>query len=443
MRRVMAVLLMFALVLTLAACGAKSVGTEEPTGIVTAATKNETSKVPTGETITFALPSQWANKAAMQQLVDKYFKETGNTVEISALDDKSYMNLYLAKLAGGDFYDVIYGKTGPGVAALNIEENFVDFTNEDWVKEIDQSILESFLLNNNKVYGAPLGGTNVIGIVYNKTIFAELGLEIPKTETEFVNVCEKIKAAGKTPIYLAGKDIWPLVQFANAEWPAIEAANPGIVAKFNENKASFANTKEALDFATKMQNYSKMGFYNTDCLTATYDMLLKEFAENNAAMIFMGDWIAADLNTKFPGTDFGMFARPTDSGEVYISSTAPDVMYVYKNSDKVDVAIDFIRFWQKSENRDIWFADNANMPVYQGQQVENLNVIAKDAQQYFKTGNVRGHWHNRMSVINTDDFFRNYQLLVSGDITPLDFLTKMDENFAMVGRDLKIPGFEG
>ena len=40
--------------------------------------------------------------------------------------------------------------------------------------------------------------------VYNKDIFAKVGVEPPKTWDEFVTVCEKLEAAGYQPIALAG-----------------------------------------------------------------------------------------------------------------------------------------------------------------------------------------------------------------------------------------------
>ena len=44
--------------------------------------------------------------------------------------------------------------------------------------------------------------------VYNKDIFADLGLEVPRTYEDFKAVCQAIKDSGKTPLYEACQNGW-------------------------------------------------------------------------------------------------------------------------------------------------------------------------------------------------------------------------------------------
>ena len=46
------------------------------------------------------------------------------------------------------------------------------------------------------------------GILYNKTIYEELGLTVPKTWAEFMANNEKIKAAGKVAVIQTFGDTW-------------------------------------------------------------------------------------------------------------------------------------------------------------------------------------------------------------------------------------------
>ena len=43
------------------------------------------------------------------------------------------------------------------------------------------------------IYCIPLTTSNVAGCFYNKAVYEELGLEIPKTWDEFLEACEKIQ----------------------------------------------------------------------------------------------------------------------------------------------------------------------------------------------------------------------------------------------------------
>ncbi len=58
------------------------------------------------------------------------------------------------------------------------------------------------------LYGVPME-QDLMGVYYNKTIFAELGLSVPKTFAEFEAAADKIKEGGYTPIAFGNRDRWP------------------------------------------------------------------------------------------------------------------------------------------------------------------------------------------------------------------------------------------
>ena len=62
---------------------------------------------------------------------------------------------------------------------------------------------------SGQVYGLPVHYYNW-GIYYNKSLFARHGLSEPKTWDEFIEVCQKLKSLGLTPITLGSKETWPV-----------------------------------------------------------------------------------------------------------------------------------------------------------------------------------------------------------------------------------------
>src|SRR5690606_19505800 len=58
-----------------------------------------------------------------------------------------------------------------------------------------------------EIYAIPFV-TNAVGVIYNKDIFDEQGLEVPTTWDEFIEVAEKVKAEGQIPFYHTYKDAW-------------------------------------------------------------------------------------------------------------------------------------------------------------------------------------------------------------------------------------------
>ncbi|MBP1994484.1 ABC transporter substrate-binding protein [Paenibacillus eucommiae] len=70
--------------------------------------------------------------------------------------------------------------------------------NKVWGDTFVAGILDSVRAPNGKLYDIPADGVGV-AIFYNKKIFQDLNLEVPKTWKEFMDVQAKIKASGVTP----------------------------------------------------------------------------------------------------------------------------------------------------------------------------------------------------------------------------------------------------
>jgi raffinose/stachyose/melibiose transport system substrate-binding protein len=73
--------------------------------------------------------------------------------------------------------------------------------------------------DKSATYCVPMA-TVIHGFIYNKEVFAELGLEEPRTESEFFAVLDAIQASGMTPLAIATKDNWAISTMGfNNLWP--------------------------------------------------------------------------------------------------------------------------------------------------------------------------------------------------------------------------------
>lgn len=76
--------------------------------------------------------------------------------------------------------------------------------NKPWRAYFPDAALTNVLSLDGAIYGLPYERTD-IGFIYNKQIFAKLGIKPPCTWAEWMESCRKIKAAGYVPIAWDGQ----------------------------------------------------------------------------------------------------------------------------------------------------------------------------------------------------------------------------------------------
>jgi raffinose/stachyose/melibiose transport system substrate-binding protein len=93
------------------------------------------------------------------------------------------------------------------------------------------------------------------GFIYNKDIFKQVGVEPPRTESEFFAVLDKIKAAGITPLDITTKDSWTTATmgFDNL-WPNFAGGEPTRQAVI-DGKAKFTD-KGFIDVLTSLSKWA-------------------------------------------------------------------------------------------------------------------------------------------------------------------------------------------
>ena len=142
--------------------------------------------------------------ALFKILADKFKKETGITVKLTAYQD--YHNAIKRRLASGDYGDVVT------LADSNMNQKQIKtfFKPLGTAKELSDYLFLDICAVGDEVYGLS-GCYYISGLVYNKKVFADAGYsEFPKTLTELNDAFAKIKKNGKIPVILNRGENWPL-----------------------------------------------------------------------------------------------------------------------------------------------------------------------------------------------------------------------------------------
>ncbi|WP_337098533.1 ABC transporter substrate-binding protein [Paenibacillus sp. YIM B09110] len=255
-------------------------------------------------------------------------------------------NLVKTRLATGDMTDVFFYNSGSLMKALNPEEYLLDVTNESFMANVIDSYKPTVAVND-KVYGVPAGSTVAGGWFYNKKVYADLGLEVPKTWAELIANNEKILAAGITPVIGSFKDTWTSQIVVLADFYNVQAQVPTFADDYTAHKATNAGTPAALRSFEKLQELNDKGFYNKDKLATTYDAGMKMLAEGKGAHYPMLSLATPTMAQNFPELieNIGFFAQPSDdASQNGLTVWMPTSAYIYKESEHTEEAKQFLAY---------------------------------------------------------------------------------------------------
>lgn len=180
-------------------------------------------------------------------------------------------NIVKTRLATGEMTDVFRYNAGSLFQALNPPQTMLDLTDEPWQANVLDSFKPVVTAPDGRIYGAPEEASMGGGILYNKKIYEELGLSVPKTWDEFMANNQKIKDAGKVPVIQTFGDTWTSQLFVLGDFFNVQAAVPTFAADYTAGKAKYATTPAAMAGFQHGEDVFKAGFLNEDFAAATFN----------------------------------------------------------------------------------------------------------------------------------------------------------------------------
>lgn len=256
-------------------------------------------------------------------------------------------NLVKTRLATGEMSDLLWYNSGSLLASLNPDQTLLNVADEPWVANLDESFVKVVSGADGAVFGAPLQGADIGGILYNKPLYEELGLEIPLTWDEFMANNEAIKAAGRVAVQQTYGDVWTSQLLQLGDYYNIYAADEDWADKFTANEVKFATTPEGLRSFEKVQDLAEAGYFNADFASAVLDDGLRAVASGEAGHYPMFAGLYTALLTVAPEQveDLGIFAVPGDDADKNGATVwMPPAVYAPANTEHPEAVKKFLAF---------------------------------------------------------------------------------------------------
>jgi raffinose/stachyose/melibiose transport system substrate-binding protein len=196
----------------------------------------------------------------------------------------------------------------------------------------------------------------MVGFWYNKELFEKAGVSgAPATWADYLEAVRKLKAAGVTPIALAGKEKWP----GHYYWAYLAMRVAGLDALKQAAVDKNFNTPDFIAAGTHLAELVALQPFQTGFLAAGYstaDGQAATVGNGKAAMELMGQWAPGvvrdnSAGKKGLGDKLGFFAFPAvDGGKGQITDAFGGGGGFAIGKDAPPEAVEFLKFIAQPDN---------------------------------------------------------------------------------------------
>ena len=316
---------------------------------------------------------------AVNEILEQFMQENPGVKISYTTQGSDYEQLMKARMASNDLPDIF---ATHGWSVVRYSEYLRPLNDQPWFSEIEPSFLENVQNADGQVFVLPLN-MDQGGLLYNKKLLIELGVDIPKTWDELKDICEKGKEKGYTGVFIAGKD---------SRQPAslLDIAAQTYLEVRNDQDY----TSQLLDGSFDWNNWAPLsqllvdlkesGYLNEDCVTCDTVDIAPRMSENNVLFLITSnmDLIrqASELN---PDAQYGMAPIPTvdESQENVFAGGEREAYGVWKDTKHEELCLEVLKYLAKPENVKKVCESSGKRSALKGVDPD-LGAVAEDYKKY-------------------------------------------------------------
>ncbi|MBP2325961.1 raffinose/stachyose/melibiose transport system substrate-binding protein [Kibdelosporangium banguiense] len=277
----------------------------------------------------------------------KQFEATHPNVKV-AFEEKGFEQIQKTApmiMNSGDAPDVMEYNKGNATAGLLSKQGLLTDISQEvakrgWDKQLSPAIQttarydEKGVMGSGKWYGIPNYAEYVM-VYYNKDMFAQKGIEVPKTLDELTSAMDKFVGAGVTPLAVGG-----------AEYPAHQIMYQLALTKADRNWVDrYQRYTGSVDFhdaawtygANTFADWVRKGYVSKDSAGVKAEDMGVSFIQGKHPIMITGTWWYGRIAAGIKDFQWGSFPWPGMT-----AGSAGNMWVVPKGSKNKDLAYDFI-----------------------------------------------------------------------------------------------------
>ncbi len=381
------------------------------------------------------------DKSYMQEIFRHYESSTGGKIKLISVEDAEFEVEAARRFENGEGPDILMHFNNADLSRFDVAEDFLYLNDQPWAGELTDSARNYCLDGEGNLLGLPYWESSVSGCYYNKTIFDSLGLKPAATQAEFDTLCEVLAQTGYTPICWPASGCCWMFQFA---LDPVFADDPELLSKINANETTYAQIPAVLGMAEWIDSAAARGWFGGDYMDTGWDQISPMLSSGKAVMTFIWDtWFYTDFKGgEYTVEDFALmpaFLGTADKG-TYEGGNL-NMMMVNKNGDRVDEALDFLKFCATPENYNVAFEGISTVSTFVGQNTNIESQMVTNAKPSIAALERVSTASTRVYGYSDVDVSECINSLLTGKTDPEGCVAMMDEKRIGEAKDRGIPGF--
>jgi raffinose/stachyose/melibiose transport system substrate-binding protein len=179
-------------------------------------------------------------------------------------------------------------------------------------------------------------------VYYRPSIFRELGLQVPTTWQQFMDVLNKVKSSNQyIPLALGAREAWTTYPF-NEFMHHIESGDEYYLTTIAGQDQPFAEGTPFYNSYRKVEDLYRANVMGPDPLGTSFDQATSLFESKRASMIVLGLWYASSYVTKVGSMDdlavFPLPYRNSEQEPLRVMTFTDNFYMINKHSKQVAAA---------------------------------------------------------------------------------------------------------
>jgi len=374
----------------------------------------------------------WAPTVGPQAEMVAMFEKQNPGIHINLVDTPAdeMRELITAAISSGTGPDVFYFELGLGQVQPLLDANLVIPLDEaakrfGWRNRISDFALAE-ATHQGKLWAVP-NEVEFIGMWYNKSIFKELGVSVPKSWDEMMAIAKAARDAGYQPFAFGDSDKWPGLHRIGMAYQWNDQGKQAV------SKALFDGAPlDSARFVAGIKDLMKLdGKYWPNAPQLSYDEAVSAFIEGKAAMFHMGTWLIDSVENSKNPENFGVFVAPKPGTSTPSTvAGAGGGWYINASTKHVEEALKFLNAAISDESMKMWVKDGFVPPVdLDLSQVDGVPEITRQIVDTMNSSlDQMGYFiHHFVSAEQSKWIQDGYQGLLLGQVTPEEFAQRFQE----------------